>query len=154
MGFLRSFFFAPSPRSHVQDVKVIAGLLPRLPAAEVIEGAYRRSGGRQASFYFAQGVVVGAMGNLFASSLGHFIDRPGGPWTGPDSAWTALGVATLAAMGAMAAGAVRRYRQNAQVEAMFLAELRRRGGAASDDVEDPDELLLTGPEDRPRKGAA
>jgi hypothetical protein len=149
MGFLRSFFFASSPRIHAQDLAAIQGLLPKLPAGEVIEGAYRRSGGRQASFYFAQGIVVGAMGNLFASSLGHFIDRVGA-WSGSDLAWAGVGILALAAMAAMAWGAARRYRQNSQAESLFLGELRRRGGMASDDTEDPDELLLTGPGKRRR----
>jgi hypothetical protein len=144
MGFLRAFFFAPPADVHAEDVRAVEGLLPKLSPLELIEGAYRRSGGRQASFYFAQGIVVGALGNLFASSLGHFIDRVGA-WRLPDAAWALIGAVSLGAMAAMAWGAVRRYRQNSQVERLFLRELRRRGGTASDDTQDPDDLFMVGP---------
>jgi hypothetical protein len=145
MGFLRAFFFAPSPRVHRSDLAAVQGLLPNLSAVELIEGAYRRSGGRQASFYFAQGIVVGALGNLFASSLGHFIDRGGGALRGPDVAWAFVGALSVGVMAGMAWGSVQRYRQNSQVERLFLKELRRRGGSASDDSDDPDELFVHGP---------
>ena len=145
MGYLRSFLFAPSARIHAQDTKAIRLLLPKLPASELIEGAYRRSDGRQASFYFAQGIVVGALGNLFASSLGHFIDRSAGPWNWPDVAWGFVGVLSIGVMVAMTAGSVSRYRHNSQVEQLFLQELRRRGGSANDDRDDPDELFVRGP---------
>ncbi|MEA3203610.1 MAG: hypothetical protein QOI63_1289 [Thermoplasmata archaeon] len=150
MGFLRAFFFAPSNHVHAQDVEAIRGLLPRLSAVEVVEGAYRRSGGRQASFFFAQGILIGAMGNLFASSLGHFIDRGAGAWGLPDTAWAGVGLLSLGAMATMTWGAVRRYRQNAHVEALFLQELRQRGGAASDDSQDPDDLVARSPPRRRR----
>lgn len=145
MAFLRAFFFAPSKDVHRQDVAAVQGLLPKLSAVELIEGAYRRSGGRQASFYFAQGIVVGALGNLFASSLGHFIDRADIPLAWPDVAWSIVGFVSLGVMVGMAWGSVQRYRQNSQVERLFLRELRRRGGTASDDSDDPDELFLRGP---------
>jgi hypothetical protein len=126
-------------------VAAVQGLLPKLSAVELIEGAYRRSGGRQASFYFAQGIVVGALGNLFASSLGHFIDRSATSLVWPDLAWSLVGLLSLGVMAGMAWGSTQRYRQNSQVERLFLRELRRRGGTASDDTDDPDELFMRGP---------
>jgi len=150
LGFLRAFFFAPSSHIHDQDVEAIHAVLTQLPASEIIEGAYRRSGGRQASFYFAQGIVVGALGNLFASFVGHFIDRVG-RWTLGDTLWCAVGGLSVLVMTTMTWGAVRRYRQNAQVEALFLNELKRRGGTASNDSDNPDDLFLAVPGDRPRR---
>ncbi|MES2154157.1 MAG: hypothetical protein V4510_03390 [bacterium] len=142
---LRAFLFAPSAASHRRDVEEIRGFLPALSTTQVMDSAYRRSGARQSAMGFAQGVVVGALGNLFASALGHFIDRSGStPWAWPDAAWAAIGLVAILVIVSMTIGAFRRYRQNTQVEALFLAEFRRRGGRADDDREDPDELLGVG----------
>lgn len=140
----RAFLFAPPPDTHRHEVEAIKEFLPKLSTLEVMEGAYRRSAGRQNAFIFAQGAVVGAMGNLFASALGHFIDRSG-PWAWRDIPWLGLLALSFGLMASMTYGAVRRYRQNSEVEQVFVAELVRRGGRATDDAGDPDDLLEMGP---------
>ena len=146
MGVLRAFLYAPSPRMHRENMTRLGGFVPRLTDAEVMDAAYRHSGGRQNAFAFAQGIVVGALGNLFASALGHFIDRQG-PESAADAWWLLVGVLSLGIMASMATGALIRYRQNTQVERLFLNELRRRGGSAIDDANDPDELFEVEPKD-------
>jgi hypothetical protein len=143
-GVFRSFVFAPSRASHEADLQRIRALAGRLSTGEVVESAYRRSSGRLNAFFFAQGVVVGAMGNLFASALGHFIDRPANAAAWQDEAWIAVAAVSLGLMLTMGAGAMRRYRQNGEVERLFLAELQRRGGESSDDSLDPDDLVALG----------
>lgn len=141
---LRSFLFAPAHAVHRRELRQMGSFLPKLSASEVMEGAYRRSASRQNAFVFAQGAVVGAMGNLFASALGHFIDRAGAlNWR--DGLWALLLVGSAGLIISMTWGAVRRYRQNSEVEALFVQELVRRGGMATDDKGDPDELLEMGP---------
>ncbi len=153
MGLLRAFLYAPSRRSHAGEVARLQALLPNLPTPEVVESAYRRSAGRLNALFFAQGVVVGALGNLFASAVGHFIDRPAGlqAWAWQDDAWVAIGVLSILVMATMAAGAFQRLRQDHRVEAMFLAELTRRGGTATDDGGDPEDLVASGPRRPPHK---
>lgn len=139
---LRAFLFAPARRAHAADLAQLQGVVKRLSAATLIDAAYRRSGGRLTAFLFAQGVVVGAMGNLFASALGHFVDRGAQAFAWPDAAWILIGCLSLGLIVLMTIGALRRYRQNAEVEAVLVGELHRRGGASIDDAADPEELML------------
>lgn len=140
LGALRTFLFAPAPAAHQAEMRALAKLLPQFSDGTVIDAAYRRSQSRQVAFTFAQGVVVGALGNLFASAVGHFIDRAAAPWSVPDSLWTIAAMLSLALMGSMTWGAVRRHRQNAEAERLFLAEVQRRGGLALEEA-DPDDVF-------------
>jgi hypothetical protein len=143
-GLTRAFLFAPSREHHETDLHRIEAALPRLSDADLMDAAYRRSGSRQAAFAFAQGAVVGTLGNLLASAVGHFIDRAGA-WTRGDTAWLSLGVTALGVVVLMTVGALRRHEQNLAVEARFLVELRRRGFEVESASDDPDELLGLGP---------
>ena len=139
-GLLRAFLFAPNPAEHVRYRKALERLLSGLPDSVVVESAYRHASTRQAAFAFAQGAIVGTMGNLFASSLGHWIDRRGSlNFTLGDGVWTLVGLAALGTIVSMTAGAIRRFHQSTEIEAIFLAEARRRG-LVSEGSEDPDEL--------------
>jgi len=105
-----------------------------------MESAYRHANSRQTAFAFAQGAIVGTLGNLFASGLGHWIDRGWSPpFTLGDGIWILVGLVSLGTIVSMTAGAIRRFRQNTEIEAMFLNEVHRRG-LVSEGPEDPDEL--------------
>lgn len=147
MGMLRAFLYAPSGKAHQIEVARVQGSVAQLRTVELVELAYRRSAGRLNALFFAQGVVVGALGNLFASALGHFIDGPVG-LTPRDGAWIGIGVLSLTVMATMAAGAVRRLRQDHRLEAVFVAELTRRGGTAADDAADPEGFMASPPRRR------
>ncbi|MFO1532679.1 MAG: hypothetical protein ABR562_03125 [Thermoplasmatota archaeon] len=143
-GLLRAFLLAPSRAEHRRHQDAVAAFMPHLSDAEVMEAAYRHSGARQTAFAFAQGAVVGTMGNLFASAVGHFIDRGAGTPTGGDAAWAALGLASILLIGSTTWGALRRHRLNTEIERLFLREARRRGGTFAEetaDVDEPDEAI-------------
>jgi hypothetical protein len=138
---LRAFLFAPSKAEHERFKSAMQGMLPKFPLGSVSEAAYRHAGAQANAFAFAQGVVVGALGNLFASSIGHWIDRPAGtPFMWGDAAWTAIGLASLLVIASMTWGALRRWRFNREIGDLFLGELRRRGLHVTESGDDPDEL--------------
>ena len=130
-GIVRAFLFGPSHAEEEAHRASVERTLPDLPDPLVAESAYRHSGSRQASFAFAQGAVVGALGNLLASSIGHFVDDAGHSGA-RDAIWGVLGVVSLAIIASTTMGALRRFRFNTQVEDLFVHELQRRGdpGAA------------------------
>lgn len=139
-GLIRAFLLAPSQAEHRRHRAAVAAFLPNLSDAAVMESAYRHSGTRQTAFAFAQGAVVGTMGNLFASALGHWIDRGtagGSPMA--DAAWTLVGVISIGVIASTTWGALRRFRFNTEIENLFLVEVRRRGGILADETADVDE---------------
>jgi len=148
MGLLRAFLYGPSRRTQRFEYEATARIVGTLGTVELVEAAYRRSAGRLNALFFAQGVVVGALGNLFASAAGHFIDRAG-RWVWQDDVWLGMALLTLFVMTTMAVGALERLRQDHRLEGLFTAELKRRGGAVTDDASDPEELLARGPREPP-----
>ena len=52
------------------ELKQVRSFLPKLSHVEVMEGAYRRSAGRQTAFIFAQGAVVGICFHLHGTNRG------------------------------------------------------------------------------------